>query len=351
MNKTISLAAFAIVLLASGCMEQEFKKAKDGSEYKIFHSGDTAIAHPGNFIELDMVVRYKDSTIFSSIESSTPRFIPFDTASFPPFFREVHEGDSLILRQSTDSILKHGPGAPWMQKGQYIYQSFKVVKLFPNKEAVDSVSKTLAPLAKAKAYKKATDFIEKLLKDSAALAAKDDKAINDYLTKNNIKATKTPWGTYVSITNPGTGPMITENDVAVVNYTGKTFNDSTFDSNTDKKFNHVEPYDVDMSEYSVIPGWIDGLKLMQKGSKGKIIIPSLLAYGKNGKYPKIGPDENLVFDIEVTDIITQDQYQKDMEAQQKASQMQQQQMMQERMQHMQEMQKNAADSSKKTKKK
>ncbi|MGH2564499.1 MAG: FKBP-type peptidyl-prolyl cis-trans isomerase, partial [Ginsengibacter sp.] len=214
-----------------------------------------------------------------------------------------------------------------------------------------SVAKTFEAGAKAISYKKAATYFEKLLKDSAALAKKDDEIINDYLTKNNIKATKTAWGTYVSITTPGTGPTITENDVAVVNYTGKTFNDTTFDSNTDKKFNHVEPLDVDMSEFRVIPGWIDGLRQMQKGSKGKIIIPSLLAYGKNGKYPKIGPDENLVFDIEVTDVISEDQYKKDMAVKQQMMQMQQQQMMQERMKAMQDAQKNKADSSKKNQKK
>jgi FKBP-type peptidyl-prolyl cis-trans isomerase FkpA len=351
MNKSIHLVTLALLLLASGCTEQEFKKAKDGSEYKIFHSGNTDKAAQGNFMELNIVAKYKDSVLFSTIENSMPRFIPFDTASFPPYFKEVHEGDSLIIRQATDSIMKSGQGAPWMQKGQFIYQTFKVVKLFPNQAAADSVSKTFEAKAKTIAYKKTVTTIEKELADSAALVKKDDGLINDYLTKNNIKASKTPWGTYVSITTPGTGANITENDVAVVNYTGKTFNDSTFDSNTDKKFGHVEPLDVDMSEFRIIPGWIDGLKLMQKGSKGKIIIPSILAYGKRGKYPKIGPDENLVFDIEVTDILTQDQYQKELESKQKDMQMMQQQMMQERMKQMQESQKNKSDSGKKTQKK
>lgn len=351
MNKSIGFAAFSILLFAAGCKEQEFEKAKDGSEYKLIRASSGTKAVPGNFLELNILAKYKDSVLFSTVENGSPRFIPFDTASFPPYFKEVHEGDSLIIRQSTDSIMKTGPGAPWMQKGQFIYQSFRVVKLFSNKEAADSVAKTFEAGARAIAYKKTTAIIEKLLADSAARAKEDDKLINDYLTKNNIKATKTPWGTYVSITTPGSGPNITENDVAVVNYTGKTFKDTTFDSNTDKAFNHVEPLDVDLSEFRVIPGWIDGLRQMQKGTKGKIIIPSLLAYGKNGKSPKIGPDENLVFDIEVTDLLTQDQYKNEMQEKQKTMQMQQQMMMQERMKAMQDAQKNKTDSSKKTPKK
>ena len=331
MSKSLSLAALSVVILAVGCTDQRFKKSKDGSEYKIIRNEKAAKAVKGNFLELNIVAKYKDSILFSSIESSAPRFIPYDTASLPPFYKDVYEGDSLVIRQATDSIMKAGQGAPWMQKGQYIYQSFKVVKLFNNKESADSVAKTFEAVARIKAYKKASEDIEEKIAKNSALAKEDDKIITDYLTKNNIKANKTPWGTYVSITTPGTGPNLNENDVAVINYTGKTFKDTTFDSNTDKKFNHVEPLDVDMGEFRMIPGWIDGLKLMQKGCKGKLIVPSLLAYGKNGAPPKIGPDENLVFDIEVTDVLTQAQFQKEREAKQRMMQMQQQ-MMQQQMQ-------------------
>jgi FKBP-type peptidyl-prolyl cis-trans isomerase FkpA len=336
MSKSLSLAVLSLLILAMGCTSQKFKKTKDGSEYKVIRDENAARAVKGNFIELNILAKYKDSVLFSSVESSAPRFIPYDTAALPPFYKDVYAGDSLIIRQSTDSIIKGGQGAPWMQKGQYIYQTFKIVKLFPNKEAADSVAKTFEAVARAKAYKKTSENIEKEMAKNAAQVREDDKGITDYLNKNNIKANRTPWGTYVSITTPGSGPNINENDVVVINYTGKTFKDTTFDSNTDKKFNHTEPLYVDMGEFRVIPGWIDGLKLMQKGSKGKLIIPSFLAYGKNGAPPKVGPNENLVFDIEVTDVLTRDQYQKDMEGKQRLMQQQQQMMRQQMQQQMQQ---------------
>jgi FKBP-type peptidyl-prolyl cis-trans isomerase FkpA len=340
MNKSLCLVAAAFIILASGCKEQEFKKSPDGSEYKIFGNENGKKAVKGDFIQLNILAKYKDSVLFSSIDNSMPRFIPFDTSKLPPFFKEIHEGDSLVIRESTDTLIKKGSSAPFMQKGQFIYQSFKVVKLFSTKEAADSVAKTFVGASKAIAYKKAVEQIEKDIAANAPLVKEDDKLIADFLAKNNIKANKTAWGTYVSITTPGTGQNISQNDVAVVNYTGKTFKDSTFDSNTDSSFQHVEPLEVDMSQFTVMPGWIDGLKMMQKGSKGKIIIPSYLAYGKNGRAPKIGPDENLVFDIDVTDVISQDQYQKDMEEKQKMMQMRQQEMQQKMMEQMQKQRQN-----------
>jgi FKBP-type peptidyl-prolyl cis-trans isomerase FkpA len=338
MNKTICLVATAFIILASGCNEQKFIKDADGTEHKIIRNSDGKKAVAGDWMELNRLVKYKDSVLFSSVESSQPSFIPFDTVQMPPYFKEVHEGDSLVIRQSTDSIIKAGQAAPFMKKGEYLVQSFKIVKIFPNKEAADSAAKPFEGPAKVYNNKKIIEAIEKEIADNDSLVKADDKIIQDYMAKNNLKGTKTKWGTYVVTDSAGTGPMLTNNDVAVVNYTGRTFNDSTFDSNTNPKFGHPEPYYVDMSEYrGIIPGWIDGLKLMQKGSVGKIIIPSYLAYGAGGRPPKIDPNENLVFDIKVTDVVDQEAYQKEQEKQQQQM-MQQRQMMEQMQRQMQQQQ-------------
>lgn len=335
MNKSLCLVAAALLILATGCNEQKFKKAEDGSEYKVISNSNGKKAAPGDFMEVNMYAKYKDSLLFSSIDASAPRFLPYDTVQLPPYFKEVHEGDSLVIRQSTDSLIKYGQAAPFMGKGQYVYRTFKIVKLFPSKEAADSAAKPFEAAAKVYNNKKVVESIEKEIADNDSLVKADDKIIADYMAKNNLKGNKTKWGTYVVIETPGTGPMISDTDVAVVNYTGRTFNDSTFDSNTNPKFGHPEPLYVNMSEYQVIPGWIDGLKLMQKGSKGKIIVPSYLAYGKNGAPPRIAPNSNLVFDVEVTDIVNQEQYQQEMEKQQQQM-MQQREMMQRMQQQMQQ---------------
>ncbi len=329
MNKTLCLVALAFTIAAAGCNTQRFQKAEDGSEYKVISNEKGTKAVSGNFVELNILVKYKDSVLFSTAENGMPNFIPFDTMSFPKFFRNVHEGDSLVIKQSTDSIIALGQNPPWMEKGNFILQTIKIAKVYPTQEAAEVVQKTYEEPARAKQYQKRIDEIEKDLDTSAVQMKKDEGIIKDYLTKNNIQAEKTKWGTYVVITSPGTGPMLSRKDVAVVNYTGRTFQDSTFDSNTDKNFNHVEPLYVDMSEFRVIPGWIDGLQMFQKGSKGKIVIPSTLAYRSAGSPPKIAPNENLVFDIEVTDVITHEAYQKQMEEQQKMMQMMQQQMQQQ----------------------
>jgi len=337
MNKTICLVAAAFIILASGCNEQKFIKDPDGTEHKIISNSNGKKAVAGDFMETNMFAKYKDSLLYSSVDASAPQFIPYDTVQLPPYFREIHEGDSLVIRQSTDSLIKAGQAAPFMKKGEYIYRTFKIVKLYPSKEAADSAAKPFEAAAKIYNKKKTDEQIEKVISSNDSLVKSDDKIISDYMAKNNLKGTKTKWGTYVVIDSAGTGPMIGNNDVAVVNYTGRTFEDSTFDSNINPKFGHPEPLYVDMSQYRVIPGWIDGLKLMQKGSVGKIIVPSYLAYGAGGRPPKIAPNSNLVFDIKVTDVVDQEAYQKEQEKEQQQM-MQQRQMMEQMQRQMQQQQ-------------
>ena len=164
MNRSSYLIA-AIIIFVAGCTDNAFKKSPDGSEYRIIsnESGRKAVA--GNFIQLNILAKYKDSVLFSSIENDMPRFIPYDTAQLPPFFKKINEGDSLILRTSTDTLIKMGRGAPFMKKNEYINQYFKVVKVFTSKEEVDKVAKTFEAAAKAKAYKKTLELIKKELAD------------------------------------------------------------------------------------------------------------------------------------------------------------------------------------------
>ena len=53
----------------------------------------------------------------------------------------------------------------------------------------------------------------------------------------------------------------------------------------------------------MIKGWTEGLQLVKKGGKIKLVIPSELAYGDRGTPPKIPGGSTLVFDVELLDIV------------------------------------------------
>ena len=332
MKQLFYLVITGIIFLSS-CTEST-KKFKDGTEYKIISDGKGQKIVNGNFIEVEILKKYKDSVLYDSREMM-PQFGLYDTAQFPPLFKEIFKkirvGDSVFTKNLVDSIYKTGNMPPFAKKGEYETTTYKFVNVFTTKEQTDSAYNKWLPIAKVRSAKKMTEQIQKDLKTNEPQLKADDKILSDYIAAHKLTAVKAPWGTFVALTNPGTGENLNDSSIAVVNYTGKTLVDSVFDSNTDPKFGHKQPINVDLTQIgSVILGWTDGLKQMKKGSKGMLLIPSSLAYGKNGQGDKIKPNENLIFDVEVVDVLTPAQYQ--------AQQMEQQKKMMETQQKMQQQQ-------------
>lgn len=85
-------------------------------------------------------------------------------------------------------------------------------------------------------------------------------------------------------------------DRVKVHYHGTLIDGSVFDSSVDRG----EPISFGLNQ--VIPGWTEGLQLMVVGEKTRLFIPSELAYGSRGAGAAIGPDEALIFDVELLGI-------------------------------------------------
>ena len=321
----------AAAVLFTGCTGS-FKKSANGIEYKIISDGNGKKIAQGNFFEIAFDQTYKgpnkDTILFTSKDFSN-QIVPLDSVSIPPvyykIFNQVRKGDSLIISQLTDSVMKQqGPNGapPFMKKGAHIIAHYKILNIYLTRESADSAYKVISLMARAKDSVKRIEQLKK-----------DDKAITDYLTKNKIVTSKAPKGTYVEIINPGEGDAVDTSKVVKVFYTGKLMEDGkVFDSNTDPKFGHGEVYPVRMnapegSQYSVIKGWTDGLSLLKKGSKARLYIPSALAYGAQGSGADIKANANLIFDVELVDVITNAQAMAEAQVQRKMMEMQRQKAM------------------------
>lgn len=105
-----------------------------------------------------------------------------------------------------------------------------------------------------------------------------------------------PDGLQYKVITEGKGKKPQLSDVVVVNYAGKLINGTEFDSS----YKRGEPATFPVG--AVIPGWVEVLQLMPVGSKWEVFIPSDLAYGEQGAPPAIGPNETLIFTIELLDV-------------------------------------------------
>lgn len=92
----------------------------------------------------------------------------------------------------------------------------------------------------------------------------------------------------------GSGKSPRKKDTVVVNYRGTLLNGVEFDSSY---LAGREPAEFPLNR--VIKGWTEGLQLMKEGAKYRFFISSPLAYGSRGAGIDIGPDETLIFEVEL----------------------------------------------------
>ncbi len=98
----------------------------------------------------------------------------------------------------------------------------------------------------------------------------------------------------------GSGDAIKSGQQATVNYVGVLFKTGKeFDTSWGKG---KQPFQFALGAGSVIPGWDQGVVGMKVGERRRLTIPADLAYGEQGSPPKIGPNEPLIFDIDLKKI-------------------------------------------------
>jgi len=116
-----------------------------------------------------------------------------------------------------------------------------------------------------------------------------------FLRQNaKLEGVKTlPSGLQIKMLNAGTGRQPKATDTVVVHYRGRLISGTEFDSS----YKRGEPATFRLNQ--VIKGWTEGMQLLKEGGKAELYIPSELAYGSRGAGAAVGPDETLIFEVEL----------------------------------------------------
>lgn len=144
-----------------------------------------------------------------------------------------------------------------------------------------------------------TAFQQKRMEEMAAARAKlGEKNSADgeaFLKKNGkrkgVKTLKS--GLQYEVISKGAGAPPQPTDLVTANYRGTLIDGTEFDASQDGPVSF--PLD------RVIRGWQEGVALMNKGAKYRFYVPSALAYGERGAGEAIGPNQTLVFEVELVD--------------------------------------------------
>ncbi|PYM43629.1 MAG: peptidylprolyl isomerase [Candidatus Rokuibacteriota bacterium] len=133
---------------------------------------------------------------------------------------------------------------------------------------------------------------------TAAVAEK--KASQAFLDKIAAEqgAVKTASGLIMSTLKPGDGASPAASDKVKVHYEGKLIDGTVFDSSVKRG----EPLTIALGG-GVIKCWSEGVPLMKVGGKSRLVCPSDLAYGDQGRPPTIKPGATLVFEVDLLEIV------------------------------------------------
>lgn len=97
----------------------------------------------------------------------------------------------------------------------------------------------------------------------------------------------------------GTGTEAKSGDKVTVQYVGVGYDSG---KEFDASWNRGEPFSFTLGASEVIPGWDQGVEGMKVGGQRELVIPPELAYGETGAPPAIGPNETLVFVIDLLEV-------------------------------------------------
>jgi FKBP-type peptidyl-prolyl cis-trans isomerase FkpA len=226
---------------------------------------------------------------------------PRNSSDLMAIFPYLSPGDSAVAYIWCDSIMKDftpeqiSQAPVWMKRGNKITINLSVVSIKNEEQYKKDMEARQA------------EEMRKMEEQKAQQLPIDDKLLQEYFAKNNIKAEKTASGLYYTIQKAGSGAQIAKGQTVSMMYTGKTLDGNIFDSNIDqevaKKNGHdSKPLTFSVGQGQMIPGVDEGAGLLKKGAKATLYLPSPIAYGPQSPNPSIPANAVMIFEVEITDV-------------------------------------------------
>jgi FKBP-type peptidyl-prolyl cis-trans isomerase FkpA len=153
---------------------------------------------------------------------------------------------------------------------------------------LDTLRNAFSQRMQAREEARRKERVQKALAEGQAFLARN-RSVPGVITTSS--------GLQYQVLRQGAGPRPRYTGRVRVNYEGRLLDGTVFDSS------YQRGQSAEFALNQVIAGWTEGLTLMPVGAKYRFWIPASLGYGENGSPPNIGPNEVLVFEVELQDIL------------------------------------------------
>jgi len=269
-----------------------FDYTESGLGYKFHISNDTAQqAEIGKLAYVNMTYSAEDTMLYDTKvvppDGLVP--IPVEAPSYDGDFMEgiamMHIGDSATFIVNSDSFFLKTARYPELPSYAIDYDvltfQVKLAKVMSREEAQ-------------------ADYKEQLVR----MQMNEDSILQVYLSENNITTKPTKSGLIYQDIRIGTGPLAKKGDLVTVNFNILALDGTEIFSTSDQG----EPVFFELGQPFDTKGMDEALLKMRKGGKARIIMPSNLAFGEQGRGNIIPPFATLISDIELVDIKSKKEY-------------------------------------------
>ncbi len=274
-----------------GVSEMDFEQTESGLGY-VFHEqpgGD--MPQEEDILSMTMVYRLEDEVLFDSRETGMPMFLPLVEPEYPG---DIYEALSMMAVGDSASFLVDGE--------RFFLETAGAPELPPFLEPGDQLifdiqlDKAMDEDAFAEEQQR---MMEEMMEADMERAEQEEGLMMEYLAEEGITVEPTASGLYYVEEEAGDGPQPEAGDMVSVHYEGRLLDGTVFDSS----YERGEPIEFMLGQGQVIPGWDEGISMMNVGGSARLVIPSHLAYGDRGAGQAIPPFSTLVFDVELVDIV------------------------------------------------
>ncbi|HEY4324573.1 MAG TPA: FKBP-type peptidyl-prolyl cis-trans isomerase [Mucilaginibacter sp.] len=288
------LIILALIIAVNANAQNDLQHSPKGALYQVFTH------NIGEKIKLNDVVTFqfiqktdKDSVLFSTYTAGHPvqaQIQPSqNVGDLMEIFPLLTVKDSAMVKIPADSIFKghEDQRPPFFPKGSSLTFLLKIEKV---QSLNDAITERNVEMEKIKAAE---------LADA-----------NKYIVDHKLVVNTTTSGLRYVITKPSPKHKPLKGDTVLVNYVGHSLEGKVFDTSiesvaktagVEQPGRPYEPLQVVLGAGGIIPGWDEGLLLLNEGSKATFIVPSSLGYGEQGN-GDIKPFSTMVFDIELVKI-------------------------------------------------
>ena len=294
--------AFAVNVSA----QTDVQHTPHGASYRVFTHSTGDKIKVNDVITFDFIQKTdKDSVLMSSFVTGNKgkaQVLPIEglkdiaEINLMEVFPTLALNDSVEVKIPTDSVFKdHDAQRPaFFPKGSNLVFVLKIEKI---QSLNDAIAERNAEMEKAKA-------------EEAKIQAKEAVDASSYIASHKLVLKTTASGLKYQIIKPSAKPKPLKGDTVLVNYTCRGLDGKVYDSSVEsvakasglnQPGRTYEPYQLEVGTGGVIPGWDEGLLLLNEGSKAMFVVPSSLAYGAQGS-GEIGPYSTLIFDIELVKV-------------------------------------------------